>query len=112
VFYNGNWWAWFDNQWLGYFPGTEWNNAYTKSALLQWFGEVASQNGIPPKTQMGDGILPPAETAAEMSTLCDVDAKAWVCWYRDQQSVMATVPSYYNILRVAFGNVAYGGPGQ
>jgi hypothetical protein len=112
VFYNGNWWAWFDNQWLGYFPGSEWNNVYTKSALLQWFGEVASQNGVPPKTQMGDGILPPAESAAEMSTLCDVDAKAWVCTYRDQQSVMATAPKYYDSLRVGFGNVAYGGQGQ
>jgi hypothetical protein len=47
----------FDDQWLGYFPGTEWDNSYTKSALLQWFGEVASQNGVPPRTQMGDGVL-------------------------------------------------------
>lgn len=112
VFYQGNWWAWFDDQWLGYFPGTEWNNAYTKSATLQWFGEVASQNGVPPKTQMGDGVLPPASNAAHMFTLCDVDAKAWVCWYRDQQSLTATVPKYYDIRRVGFGDTRYGGPGQ
>ena len=112
VFYRGNWWAWFDNQWLGYFPGTEWNNSYTKAALLQWFGEVASQNGVPPKTQMGDGVLPPAASAAHMFTLCDVDAKAWVCWYRDRQSLVATVPHYYDIQRVAFGDTRYGGPGQ
>jgi hypothetical protein len=112
VFYKRNWWAWFDNQWLGYFPGTEWNNSYTKSALLQWFGEVASQNGVPPKTQMGDGVLPPAASAAHMFTLCDVDAKAWICWYRDQQSLIATAPNYYDIQRVAFGDTRYGGPGQ
>lgn len=112
VFYQKNWWAWFDNQWLGYFPGTEWNNAYTKSALMQWFGEIASQNGVPPKTQMGDGVLPPAANAAHMFTLCDVDAKAWVCWYRDQQSLSATVPNYYDIRRVGFGDTRYGGPGQ
>ena len=112
VYYKGNWWAWFNDQWMGYFPGTEWNNAYTKSALLQWFGEIASENGVPPKTQMGDGVLPPSSTAAEMSTLCYVDAKAWVCWYRDQQSLAATVPKYYNILRVGYGDTRYGGPGQ
>jgi Neprosin len=112
VFYRGNWWAWFDNQWLGYFPGTEWNNSYTKSALLQWFGEVASQNGVPPKTQMGDGVLPPSSKAAHMFTLCDVDAKAWICWYRDQQSLTATVPKYYDIGRVGFGDTRDGGPGQ
>ena len=43
---------------------------------------------------------------------CDVDAKAWVCWYRDQQSLSATVPKYYDIRRVGFGDTRYGGPGQ
>jgi hypothetical protein len=61
---------------------------------------------------MGDGVLPPPSTAAEMATLCYVDAKAWVCWYRDQQSLVATVPKYYNILRVGYGDTRYGGPGQ
>jgi hypothetical protein len=112
VYYEGNWWAWFDDQWLGYFPGTEWDNSYTKSALLQWFGEVASANGVPPRTQMGDGVLPPAERAAHMFTLCDVDAKAWICWYRDQQALSVTVPKYYNIQRVGFGDTRYGGPGN
>jgi hypothetical protein len=112
VFYDGNWWAWFNDQWMGYFPGMEWNNGYSKSALVQWFGEVASENGVPPKTQMGDGVLPPSSQAAEMATLCYVDAKAWVCWYRDQQSLSATVPKYYDIKRVGYGDTRYGGPGQ
>ena len=112
VFYNGNWWAWFDNQWLGYYPGTEWNKAFTKTALIQWFGEVASLNGVPPKTAMGTDVLPPAENAAHMFTLCDVDAPRWICWYRDQQSLQATVKKYYDIQRVGFGATRYGGPGQ
>jgi Neprosin len=112
VLYQGNWWGWFDDQWMGYFPGTEWNGAYTKTSLIQWFGEVSSSNGIPPKTQMGDGELPSSPTAAPMITLCDVDAKAWVCWYRDQQSLSSTVPKYYDIARTGFGAVRYGGPGQ
>lgn len=112
VFYQGNWWAWFDDQWMGYFPGSEWNGQYTKTSLIQWFGEVASANGIPPQTNMGDGQLPAATSAATMTTLCDVDAKAWVCWYRDQQSLSRTVAKYYDISRVAFGATRYGGPGQ
>ena len=112
VFYQGNWWAWFDNQWMGYFPGSEWDGKYTKSTLIQWFGEVASANGIPPKIDMGDGQLPTSAGAASMATLCDVDAKAWVCWYRDQQSLSRTVPKYYDISRISFGATRYGGPGE
>ena len=102
VFYEGNWWAWFDNQWLGYFPGSEWTGKFTKSALIQWFGEVASLNGVPPKTDMGTGTLPPSSNATHMFTLCDVDAGAWICWYRDQQLLSVTVPAYMS----AFGGKA------
>jgi Neprosin len=112
VLYQRNWWAWFDDQWMGYFPGSEWNGQYTKTSLIQWFGEVASANGIPPKTQMGNGQFPSSTNAASMATLCDVDAKAWVCWYRDQQGLSRTVAKYYDISRVAFGATTYGGPGQ
>jgi hypothetical protein len=112
VFYQGNWWAWFDNQWLGYFPGSEWDGKFIKSALIQWFGEVASLNGIPPKTDMGTGTLPPSNNAAHMFTLCDVDARAWVCWYRDQQLLSRTIALDYDARRVGFGETRYGGPGE
>ena len=112
VFYQGNWWAWFDNQWLGYFPGTEWAGAYTRNDLIQWFGEVSSSNGVPPRTDMGDGLLPTAANAATNFTLCDVDAHAWVCWYRDQQVLGSTVPRDYDIARTGFGSTRYGGPGE
>jgi hypothetical protein len=112
VHYGGNWWAWFDNQWLGYFSDSEWNGAYTKSALYQWFGEVATNNGTPPNVEMGNGLLPGNTGAAPMTTLCDVDAAAWVCWYRDQQSLGPNYPAYYDILRTGFGATRYGGPGH
>jgi Neprosin len=97
---------------MGYFPGSEWNGQYTKTSLIQWFGEVESENGIPPQTQMGNGQFPSSASAASMATLCDVDAKAWVCWYRDKQSLNRTVPNYFDISRVAFGAARYGGLGQ
>ena len=112
VFYQGNWWGWFDNQWLGYFPGSEWAGAYTRSALIQWFGEVSTDNGIPPNVEMGNGRFPTDPNAAVNATLCDVDAPAWVCWYRDLQSLGPNYPPYYDIRRTAFGETRYGGPGH
>jgi hypothetical protein len=114
VYFEGNWWAWFDDQWMGYFPGSIWNGAFNKTALIEWFGEVASLNGIPPQTQMGNGQFPASATAASMSTLCDVDAVAWICWYRDLQSLAVTPPNPkdYDIQHTGFGGTRYGGPGQ
>jgi hypothetical protein len=112
VFYEGNWWAWFDNQWLGYIPGSEWSGAYTQSSMIQWFGEVSTNNGTPPNVEMGDGLFPTDSSAAPMTTLCDVDAAAWVCWYRDEQSLGPNFPPYYDIRRTGFGATRYGGPGH
>jgi hypothetical protein len=113
VHYKGAWWGWFNDQWLGYINDSAFATAFTQTAQIQWYGEVASNNGIPPKTQMGNGEFPAKTTAASMSTLCDVDAKAWVCFYRDSQSAGATHVSYYDIQNhTSFGAVRYGGPGQ
>jgi hypothetical protein len=111
VYYQGNWWAWFNDQWLGYFSGSLWNGQFTTSSKVQWFGEVATQNGLPPKTQMGDGLFPANPAAAPMSTMCDVDAPAWVCYYYDQQATYQTYPSYYGVLHTAFGAIRLGGSG-
>lgn len=112
VYYQGNWWAWFDNQWLGYFPGSEWHGTFSRSSRIQWFGEVSTDNGIPPNVEMGNGLFPGDSAAARMSTLCDVDAGAWVCWVRDMQSLAPTLPAYYDILRTGYGATRYGGPGS
>jgi hypothetical protein len=114
VQFRGAWWAWFNDQWLGYIKDSVWTSpTFTGTAQIQWYGEVASNNGIPPKTQMGNGEFPAKTTAASMATLCDVDAKAWVCFYRDLQATGATHVSYYNIVNhTSFGAVRYGGPGQ
>jgi hypothetical protein len=112
VHYQGNWWAWFDNQWLGYFSDSEWSGSYTRSSMIQWFGELATNNGTPPNVEMGDGLFPTDPAAARMATLCDVDAAAWVCWYRDLQSLGPNFPAYYDIRRTGFGETRYGGPGH
>ena len=114
LFWQGNWWAWFDNQWIGYFPGTEWSGQFRTATLVQWFGEVASQNGIPPQTQMGNGLLPTNLNAARMTNLCLVNATAttWACLSGDPRGLGATVPKYYDIKRTALAATRYGGPGR
>ena len=113
VHFGNAWWGWFNDEWLGYINDSEWSGSFTRTAQIQWYGEVSSNNGIPPRTQMGNGQFPSQTTAATMATLCDVDAQAWVCFYRDQQSVGATRINYYDILNhTSFGAVRYGGPGQ
>lgn len=50
----GNWWIWYETQWLGYFRGSLWKN-FTKVEKTQWFGEVSTYQPIP-CSQMGDGL--------------------------------------------------------
>jgi Neprosin len=112
VFYRGNWWAWFNDQWVGYFPGSLWKGQFQTSQLVQWFGEVATQNGVPPLTQMGDGLLASNLHAAPMSTLCNVNVAAWRCFYYDQQSPYQTDPQFYTVAHTGFGAIRLGGPGS
>lgn len=113
VLYDGNWWAWFDGDWLGYFPETLWGNNFGAATTVQWFGEVATNNGVPPQIQMGDGKLPPPPTAAHMYNVCDVDVKAWTCFVRnDQQLATPAAPKFYSISQTGFGDLRYGGPGH
>jgi hypothetical protein len=109
----GAWWAWFNDQWLGYISDTEWSGTFTQSVAIQWYGEVATSNGVPPLTQMGNGQFSKNPTSANMSTLCNVDATAWLCNYDDKQSTSSSYQSYYDILNhTSFGAFRYGGSGQ
>lgn len=113
VQYRQAWWGWFNDQWLGYIDNSAFQTPFTKTAQIQWYGEVASNNGIPPLVQMGNGQFPSQTTAAGMTTLCYVNAKAWVCYYNDSQSTGASDTNYYDIQNhTSFGGVRYGGPGQ
>lgn len=112
VQYENRWWAWFNDQWMGYIENSAWSVPFTQTAQIQWYGEVASDNGIPPETQMGNGKFPSDKAAASMSTLCAVNVKAWVCYYNNGQSNGATQVNYYDIDNSTYGAVRYGGTGQ
>jgi hypothetical protein len=113
IFRDGSWWAWFDDEWLGYFPASLWKTVFSTSELVQWFGEVATFNGVPPQSQMGRGILPAQPTAAHMHELCDVDVAAWACRVRNEQQLSKpAAPKFYGVLQAGYGDVRYGGPGK
>jgi Neprosin len=111
VFYKGDWWAWFNDQWLGYFPGSIWDGQFQASQQVQWFGEVEDNVSVPPFTQMGDGLFASSLAAAPMSTLCDVNAAAWVCFYYNQQTLYESDTKFYTIADTGFGAIRLGGPG-
>ncbi len=55
TFYQGNWWVSYDNEQIGYFPGSLWGGGYTRAQLISAFGEVA-ESASPSCTDMGDGV--------------------------------------------------------
>ena len=112
VYYQGYWYAWFNDQWLGRFPGSLWSGQFQNSGVVDWFGEVATNNGVPPLTQMGNGLFASNPNAAPMSTLCDVNVKAWLCYYYDQQSLYQTDPKFYTVAHTGSGAIRLGGPGM
>jgi len=110
VFFEGNWWAWYANQWVGYFPGRIWGGEYTKSSLVQWFGEVYESDPTP-ETDMGNGRLAAVAAAARFWYPCTVDAPAWVCWIHPTPSLTTPSIPWYTILNVGGSAHRYGGPG-
>lgn len=54
-YYSGNWWAYYNNEPFGYFPGSLWSGAFSSAQIVSAFGEVAA-NSATSCTQMGDGV--------------------------------------------------------
>jgi hypothetical protein len=111
----GNWWAWFDKEWIGYFPASLWQNRYKRATLVQWFGEVASDHDVPPGSEMGFGIFPANSKSARMLDLCIVHDKDGSCAYGDQPLVIVSPPAaarYYGAKRLNGPSMRYGGPGK
>jgi hypothetical protein len=53
---SGDWWVWFDSEWVGYFPGSLWNGSFARGDWGHWYGEVYSGTPhVPPLTDMGNG---------------------------------------------------------
>lgn len=109
-YYQGNWWLYSQNQWLGYFPGTLWSNQgvnYSQVGLVQWFGEVSSGGGS--GTQMGNGIYGSNAGSAAITNASFITSVSTAT--SASLTVNATDPSCYNSGVINTSSYNYGGPG-
>ncbi|CAN1168561.1 hypothetical protein LINPERHAP2_LOCUS27881, partial [Linum perenne] len=55
-----NWWLYFQDEQVGYWPGSLFRNLRTSASLLEWGGEIINKNknGLHTDTQMGSGHFP------------------------------------------------------
>lgn len=52
----GNWWIGYGGAWFGYYPASLWGGTFTRTGLVQIFGEISSTTSAP-CTDMGNGLL-------------------------------------------------------
>jgi neprosin-like protein len=100
----GDWFVGYQGEWIGYFPGSEWNDEFTSIGLAQWFGEVAAGTALP-CSQMGSGAFADQAGAASISNLLVEGAAA--------QSLPGelTLPAAYSTAGMTATSYFYGGPG-
>ena len=82
---------------------------------MQWYGEVASENGQPPQTQMGEGIFPTAATGGRMQGMCSYEAATASCkTFKVERFAVApaSATKYYGIKQASNSDMRYGGPGK
>ncbi|MGW2250024.1 neprosin family prolyl endopeptidase [Kitasatospora sp. NPDC001660] len=101
----GDWWIFYNQHAVGYFPGSLWNGTYTRAQTITAFGEVAHGTGSTCES-MGDGRFGSAPGSG---------------WIRDFQlldsaddarlTVTATSPALYDAGRVTPTSFHLGGPG-
>ncbi|MGA5303628.1 neprosin family prolyl endopeptidase [Nucisporomicrobium flavum] len=108
--FDGVWWVAYDSEWLGYFDDSLWDGRYTKSGMVQFFGEVAALN-TKPCTDMGNGQHGTSKTALTFGTisLTNVQVPVKVDLMDD------TNAEFYTSARAETEgnrNFRYGGPGN
>lgn len=56
LLWEGDWWIWYDREWMGYYPGTIWDRQFISGTKINYFGEVASWKAQT-NTVMGIGAI-------------------------------------------------------
>ena len=103
----GNWWLYYNGDWFGYFKGSLWNGTYTKSNLVQLYGEVASTVQYP-CTHMGDGLYSSDPNAARMTGVAYYSADAPTSLSKGN----VDDPWLYDATVTSPTSFNYGGPGN
>jgi hypothetical protein len=104
----GDWWIFYDDTEVGYFPGALWNGTYTSAQMVTAFGEVAENTtDVPSCTQMGDGRFGSDH------------GSSWIAGFHlygstdaPDLTVLATSPDYYGFGKATPTSFRLGGPGK
>lgn len=102
-FFNGAWWIAFDSEWVGYFPAKLWKNKFTRTGIVQIFGEVAATTPTP-CTEMGNGLPSGNAAAARIGSVSYLNGPAVAMNVRATSDV-------YAVSKLTARTFRYGGPG-
>ena len=108
-YFNGAWWVAYDSEWVGYFPELLWNEQgvkFSKSGLIQVFGEVASTSEDT-CTDMGNGRRADVDksTSSFMSKVQYINGP-------DVAMFMRSTTKAYPLTILNSNTFRYGGPGN
>jgi hypothetical protein len=104
---DGHWWVAYRDEWLGYFPSSEWGGRFSQMGLIQWFGEVAAFTS-PTCTDMGNGVFGSNNGSASVSNIA-LNPSRWI-----PANIMTsnqTNSRFYNVVKTSATSFRFGGPG-
>jgi hypothetical protein len=105
---HGDWWIFYNDTRVGYFPGSLWNGSYTSAQMVTAFGEVAENTpDVPSCTQMGDGRFGSSSGSSWIGGFHLYGTTA-----APDFTVLATSPDYYGFGKVTPTSFRLGGPGK
>ncbi|HMU50927.1 MAG TPA: neprosin family prolyl endopeptidase [Geminicoccaceae bacterium] len=107
--HNSEWWIFYKDQWIGYFPDSLWTNRFKNLGLGQWFGEVAASTRQP-TTWMGNGLHGNYALSSFMRNMGFTTPNGR--GYRAYTEKYESVHSFYSIGLPTVNSIHYGGKGK
>jgi hypothetical protein len=101
---DGAWWVSYDEKWIGYFPDSLWQGRFTRTEVVQWWGEVATSRVDKPCAEMGTGLAASEPGAAEIRRINLLGGPAL-------NIGSGTRGNFYSVKQVGKNAISFGGKG-
>jgi Neprosin len=106
---DGQWWIWFDGEWLGAFDVADWEGRLALAGTAHWYGEVFAP-GPAAAGEMGNGAPGTDPAAARIERPCQVFPETWSCSGGAFLYPVVSEPQRYPV-RMGNDGLRYGGGG-
>lgn len=106
--FGNNWWVYYKDRWIGYYPGSLWNYGFTKGNRAYYYGEVAATSSST-STDMGNGRWASDPYAAKITDQSYFGADGY--WHSANTYKWASAPYKYSMYSLGPYMMRYGGPG-